>query len=1021
MRYQTGAIDDPLDRAGLAHLVEHVMFDQMFDGHPVSARLASITSYFNATTSLDATVFVSHAQPNHLGELLAIEANRLSARCAIDDVEFKRERNVVLNEIRERERSADVQQAIVQALYPDGHPYHRRVGGTVDSVGAATREQACAFADQHYTIGNGVLVVSGNVTRSRVEAELASSLARVTRREAPPPPVVAAPVLHPHKIEVTAPIDDPALVLAWPMPVDPKLRAKYRAILSVAASIANSQLDGTVSLIDLGDERAPMLGVIAAAAATDKDTQLVNRMGDALSSVPRLFERQDVKLLDALGFGNTQHSALFRTYAQLEDADERDPLLASFVAAGLDPQVEVHAAIDGVLELTRAEAITLSREHLRYSDATVIAVRPNVGKRSGQHVALGPKIDDREPRRITIDPSEATRPMSIELPSTVPGARTRELANGLEVVLLPITSVPTIDMRLVFRTGSSDEPAGKRGVAALAANALRWDLRYVKDLILFGTAGGLQAVKVETDRTTFSVHGTSNQLDYLFAGLRRWVRDGRYDDDTDVTLRTIKRVRETGDETAALTDAWRTAIYGSDHPYTKAGLMRLADESLAFEDAVRFRAEHFTPSNATLIVVGDFDPALADRWVDYLFADWKGGMPARTSPHAVVHPAAIATPADVTQVELTIAMPASAGARASQLVAAQMLSEIAGDVRQQIGASYDLSAHLGEARLSTSYLVRGRIDARQVVEATRLLSERLAKLRSDRAEQARLFVLARNRVVMRLGSLAESAAEIAARVEDDVDLGRAPMSDLATAVEVRNLTIDGMSDVIAELELSRAAIAMRGPADDIQRAFDVLGRKAVTVAIQPLPEGARDRATEEGAFIHDYRDTTPHGFDDPITSAQHSAFRLAFTASVGGSFATIDRAASGVTINDSCAGPSFVGGVGLAYHAVRFGLHVAYESLSGTNTLTNNADVTFHGLDIGPFIQYQLNGRFWVGIQGGARFESDVGSRTGAFLGGTIGGDLLRIKSGWLGLFGRYELVSDTEHGIATFGVGYRH
>ena len=64
----------------------------------------------------------------------------------------------------------------------------------------------------------------------------------------------------------------------------------------------------------------------------------------------------------------------------------------------------------------------------------------------------------------------------------------------------------------------------------LAGRELTWDWRYVKDRLLFEAAGGLENASVGPERTTFGVAGTDNQLDYLLVGLRRWVREGLYDD-----------------------------------------------------------------------------------------------------------------------------------------------------------------------------------------------------------------------------------------------------------------------------------------------------------------------------------------------------------------------------------------------------------------------------------------------------------------------------------------------------------
>jgi zinc protease len=1019
MYYHVGAVDDPVDRSGMAHLVEHLMFDVVRDDRSVSTRLGSIASYFNASTTRDATVFITRVQPRHLEEVLAIEADRLGQPCSsITEAQFQRERNVVLNEIRERDEAIQVETIVTEALYPADHPYHRSVIGTLDSVGAITREQACAFAASHYGTSNAVLVVSGNVGRAGVEVAVTKTLGTIPRRDVAASRAVPAVVVTPHSIELDAPIDAPALVLAWPSPDDPRTRAKYRAILAAAAQSIDGRIDGSAAVVDLGDARAPMLGLVVEASSTDTYAALVDGVDTALKELPALFERNDIKELDALGFGNTQHGALFRLYAKLENSGERDAWLASDLASGRDPNADVRAAVDGVRELTRPEAITLSRDHFRYSLATVLSLRPAPGKKTDEHIALGPTVDDVDLPRVVNEPDDAHRPMTADLAATVPGARTRTLSNGLEVVLIPITSVPTIDLRMVFHSGSGDEPADKSGVALLAAHALRWNLHYLKDLLLFETAGGFEGVDVEADHTTFSVRGTSNQLDYLLAGLRRWVRDGRYDDDVDAFMRNIKRAHARPDENAAVTDAWRAARFGRDHAYTKAGLMRLADESLDDDDAARFRAEHFTPANATLIVTGNFDPDNVDRWINYLFSDWKGAAPDHASMRATIRPASIATPANLTQVELKIAMPASAGVRTSQLVAAQMLSEIARDVRDQLGASYDISAQLSEARLSTAYVLAGRIEAHRAAEAMKLLEDRLARLRSDNSEAARLFVIARNRVVMELSAATASPAEVARRVENDVSLGRAPFSDLATAAAVRDLTVDQMPSVLAELDLARAAIAMQGPEDDVQHAFDVLGRKPQSVTTQPPPDP--NGPMPEASFVHAFRDTAPHGLADPITSPR-APLRFVWTIAAGLSFASIDRTAEAVVIKDSCIGPAVAADVGYQYRSLlRAGLHLTLESLAGTNTVTNASDVSFTALDIGPFVQHSLPDGFWLGVVAGAHLESDVATHAGMFFGGELGLELIPIRRRWLGMFARYELVSGTESGTVTLGLGYR-
>src|SRR5206468_2255425 len=96
--------------------------------------------------------------------------------------------------------------------------------------------------------------------------------------------------------------------------------------------------------------------------------------------------------------------------------------------------------------------------------------------------------------------------------------RTRTLANGMRVVLLPLNTVPTVDVRLVFGSGTADEGEAMRGLALVAAHALTWNLRYLNDLIPFAASGGSNAVDVGYHHTSFEARGLDMHLDLLLAG-----------------------------------------------------------------------------------------------------------------------------------------------------------------------------------------------------------------------------------------------------------------------------------------------------------------------------------------------------------------------------------------------------------------------------------------------------------------------------------------------------------------------
>src|SRR5206468_5198001 len=65
------------------------------------------------------------------------------------------------------------------------------------------------------------------------------------------------------------------------------------------------------------------------------------------------------------------------------------------------------------------------------------------------------------------------------------------------------------------------------------------------------------------------------------------------------------------------------------HPYKRPTIGSIEDlEAATLEDVQKFHATYYRPDNATLLVVGDFDPKQLDAWVDKYFAPIpKPGLP----------------------------------------------------------------------------------------------------------------------------------------------------------------------------------------------------------------------------------------------------------------------------------------------------------------------------------------------------------------------------------------------------------
>ncbi|MGE0548278.1 MAG: M16 family metallopeptidase [Kofleriaceae bacterium] len=1038
MRYDVGGADDG-EHPGMAHLVEHLMFQQVLGSQTLFAHLQEAATWFNAFTTWDATTYAARASADRLDRLLSIEAVRLGFRCgSITESAFTREREVVVNEIRQRAVDAEVIEGIHRALYPVGHPYHQRISGDVTSVGAITMQQACGFADAHYAPDNAVLVVSGDLTPAQLSAALGKFLGKVAKRHGVAAVRRPALATDPQHVTARVPIDDDALVLAWPLPEDPKLRTVMRALLPAVQGAINGDIEGTIAPIELGDARNPMIGFYLSPDDDESTGSVLTAARKAIEQVPVQLQTRGFVDLDKLVFDSIRQTAIYEQYSSLEGGSDRDARLASWVLAGIDPNQAIAAEFASLRDLDRESAARIVETLLAFDRAHVVTLAPADARKRGVDRTPRPAIHDRGQQRDVADPAEAHHVVSN---GSVPGAfasmRVRTLANGLKIVLLPLTSVPIVDIRLVFRSGTADELPTKTGVAVVAAHGLDWDLRYLNDWLAFVAAGGNNLVDVDTDHTAFVARGVDMHVDYLLTGLRRWIRDGTYrgrEAGYVAAVRNEAKNQRRGDE-VELSEQWRTAVYGAGHPYGRS-LSLATTSNLAEQDIAEFRAAHYTPDNATLVIAGRFDAALAERWIDHLFADWTGHVGVRSELRARPHPVALAKPEDLTQLHVRIALPASARDRAQMLVAAAMLENVTSDVRHQLGASYGVDASLVESRLATHYSIAGMIDPAMAANAMQLIRDRLRALRSDPDAAARAFVAARRRVLTQLRAVGGTAARLASRAELDATLGRSPMSDGDTATAVAALTIDAMTNALADLDLDRAAVLMRGPDADIKAAFSVIGRTPTVLATS----AATDSAVATGAPDAERRRASDD--DDPDDRAEDSIAatdphtRVAVTVGVGYGIATFTQRNHRLKMS----GPTGIAGFGeLGYRYLAnatVGLHVGIADLSASYTLdegTTMFPVSVVPVDLAAFIRASGYDRIWGALVVGAHFDRITSIDTNGVVEGErwqtgigvaleAGVDVVKRGTHRLGatIKAGGVMASDSGYGGLTIGIAYR-
>ena len=216
-------------------------------------------------------------------------------------------------------------------------------------------------------------------------------------------------------------------------------------------------------------------------------------------------------------------------------------------------------------------------------------------------------------------------PKALSLPAVV----TRELPNGLQLMVVEQHELPLADFVLVVKNGGETDELGKLGTATLATSLLT-EGTTTRNSLQIADQEAFLGVDISArsgwDATTIQLHTPTAQLDSalaLFAdvALRPAFPATELERLRQTRLTSLLQVKDRGPEIA--NRAYAAIVYGA----AAYGRPLTGDESSAkaiqHADVRRFYDTYFRPNNATLLVVGDVKPDDMERRVRSLFGGWE--------------------------------------------------------------------------------------------------------------------------------------------------------------------------------------------------------------------------------------------------------------------------------------------------------------------------------------------------------------------------------------------------------------
>ena len=878
IRYDVGAREDPQGKAGLAHLVEHLMFQTRPDGNntaPLFQTIIDITIGFNAYTNWDTTHYFMTSQSANLDALLKIEAMRMyyaadlpatselpAFGCStVPTGEFEREREVVRNEIRGGSSADDyIVQLVEAAIYPKGHAYERLVGGNDQQIASAQLKDACDFMKKYYAPERATIVIAGDVDIAKTTELIKKWFGKIPKRAAAPRMEVAPFVADHVKKEIEADVERPAVWIGWPLPAanTPEGEAAEFGIFGAFARIAQKgqEYDFAYKVVPevLGGKLAPLFLVRIELKGMDK---LDEALEFAQKAAKQAYRGWDGGTEEELEEEKNREKARF--VEGLEELGSRTHAVADLIQFSKDfdfnsSGMYLFHQLDKIGKFENARVGSAVKKALDWDKASNVVIKPNKQGVKGDtrsKVKFAAKSDAAltDPE---IDPKEARHTIKVASQlDTLKNARRFTLGNGMEVVLLPVNSMPLAAATLVFKNvgqaSTPDNPAIGATAAAFLQRAGDMDPQGKRNTDVFSRTGIDVSCRSSDDATYCSTHGVNIYLDVMIRGLERLITAGEYSQER--IERWQKRSAEDWKlpSTQAENEYVRqvmTALYGPDHPYTKTALLRPEAANKVHRDALDdYRRKHFSAGNATLIIVGNFEPQYAEKLARSTFGDWSKGtvdkavdstLYKRTGPVYV----GVKKAKEDQQVTVTLAYPAPAGMdgqEGARRVLGEMLNTRAEGMRFKLGSTYGLYIARQPKKGPTAYMLRGgavvggTIDAERAGETLKALRESLDDLRAGNKFDED-FVRARRKLLSQMLGESTVTTEIAGRLASIALYGLDPNAYNTMLQQVAAVSTAQVKALLKrELDPNNEVLVVLGDKAHLDKTFADAGIKDVKI------------------------------------------------------------------------------------------------------------------------------------------------------------------------------------------------
>ncbi len=648
--YLVGSRHEGLGEAGMAHLLEHMVFKGSTNHTNIPQELSAHGADFNGTTWLDRTNYFETvaATEDNLKWALSMEADRM-VNSFIKKSDLESEFSVVRNEFEIGENSPQrvLNQRVTSAAFL-WHNYGKSTIGNRSDIERVPIENLQAFYRKFYQPDNAVLLVGGKIDESKTLAMINEAFGKVPR---PTRELVGTHTIEPvqdgeRSVTLRRTGDTQSLIAAYHImpashPDYPAMEALIELLTNRPAGRLYKKLVDTKKasseygyafglrepgIVYFGAELLKTQSLPAARAA------LLNTLDSVGIDVPTKAEvdRAKTKLLKDVEI-------------ELRNTESVGVAMSEYIASGDWRLAFVFR--DRLEKVEPVDVARVAKYYLKPSNRTVGQFEPDATPDRTEvpdATDVTPMVKDYKGRAVMAQ-GEAfdASPANID-------ARTKrfETPNTIELAFLSKTTKGgEVNARMTLRLGTAQSLQNKRTITSLTAAMLdkgtatrtrqqiKDELDKLKAQVSFSGGGSGVYVNIKTDKTN---------LPTVLKLVADVLKNATFDP---AELEKLRQERLAAIESQrSQPQAQASLAYGrAINPYPKEDVRYTptfdeqieALKAVKIEELKQFHKDFYGAQNATLAIVGDFDEAAARKVIADELGSWKSKKPYVRIPSVV--------------------------------------------------------------------------------------------------------------------------------------------------------------------------------------------------------------------------------------------------------------------------------------------------------------------------------------------------------------------------------------------------